>query len=142
MIPYISEESNNKNNLMKIYRSYKKKLIILMTIVTISSYILIPLIINVFFGYKYTNSIKYFKILLIGLYIFSLYTANVTLFIGTGEVKYNFYYGLFFFTINISIQYVLINKIGIIGAAYGSNFSFLLSLVFNEIMTRKILNNN
>jgi len=141
MIPYISEEANNIENLIYIYKNYKKKIVLLMSVLVIPCYIFIPILINLFFGAKYLNSIKYFKILLFGFYFFCLYSTNISLFIGLGKVKYNLYYGLFFEFVNLTVQYCLIKKCGIIGAAYGSSIAFILSFFFNEFITNRVLKN-
>lgn len=138
MIPYISEETDNIEKITCITKAYKKKLAYVMSVVILLSYFIIPLLVRFFFGYKYNNTIVYFRVLIVGLAAFSLYVPNITILLSIGQVKYNLYYGILMGVSSLFFSYIFIQKYDVIGVAYASSLTFIVGLFISEFLIRRV----
>lgn len=137
MVPYVSEASSNKEKLKKIMTKYSSYNILITCALCIGSYFIVPVLISLLFGHTYLASVEYFKILLIGLIFWSLYSIKGIILWGVGKVNRNFYFGAIMVPISLLITYFCIKYFGVVGAAYGSTLSYatgclLINIFFNK----------
>ncbi len=141
IVPYVSGNCKSKNKVIKINNGYYKKMISLMFAIIFISFFVIPVFIPIIFGSKYVNSISYFRILLVGLFFWSISATRGIILLGIGQVKYNFYVSLVTACFNIAFNYVLILKFGASGAAYGTVLGFFVGSIVSKKIFHKAINN-
>lgn len=139
MIPRLSRQERDIFTLKQTFDNYQKRMIILMTIVTIASYTIIPFLIPIVFGQSYKGSIVYFKILLIGLFCWGIYSPKNNTLFGMGKVKYVFYINLLMCFLNFILNIILIKKYGVFGAAYSSCITFFGGILINNYYFKKLI---
>lgn len=141
IVPYISESCKSKDKVLEIYDVYYKKLIKIMLSVIVISFFIIPIFIPIIFGRKYVNSISYFKIMLVGLFFWSISATRGIILLGIGQVKYNFYISLITACFNLIFNYIFILNFGASGAAYGTVLGYFLgNIVSKKIFYKAIAN--
>ncbi|MBO0536972.1 hypothetical protein EXQ31_02725 [Clostridium botulinum] len=116
-------------------------MISLMFVIIFISFFVIPIFIPIIFGSRYVNSISYFRILLVGLFFWSVSATRGIILLGIGQVKYNFYVSLVTACFNIAFNYVLILKFGASGAAYGTVLGFFVGSIVSKKIFHKAINN-
>lgn len=90
----------------------------------------IGFIIPALFGNEYYDSIYLFKLLLIGIVPFSITTILASFFIGIGKIKVNLMISFISFALGLIFDLFLIPKYGVVGAAYASILSYVISTIF------------
>lgn len=141
IVPYISENCKFRCKVIKIYNGYYKKIISLMFGVIAISFFIIPFFIPIIFGSKYVNSINYFRILLIGLFFWSITATRGIVLLGIGQIKYNFYIVLITAFFNLLFNYIFILRFGANGAAYGTSLAYLVGSIISKKIFYKAINN-
>ncbi|MGG3671398.1 oligosaccharide flippase family protein [Bacillus nitratireducens] len=139
MIPYLSEKSDNEKEIKKILSSYQKRMRILIFSLFVATYFIVPAFMPVVFGEKYSNSIVYFRILLVGMVFWSLYSPKGITLVSIGKVDYNFYTSMCTFIINILLNIVLIIKFDVMGAALATMLTYFITIFFNNYFFKKAL---
>ncbi|KYD19071.1 oligosaccharide flippase family protein [Saccharococcus caldoxylosilyticus] len=139
MIPRLSRQEKDMFILRKTFENYQKRMIVLITMVTIASYIIIPYLIPIVFGQSYNGAIGYFKILLIGFLCWGIYSPKNNLLFSIGKVKYVFYANLLACVINFFLNIILINQYGVLGIGYSSCVTFFLSILINNYYFKKFI---
>lgn len=127
------------------YINLYKKITLFLTqgyiLLSITSYILLPLIFNYVYTYEYNGAILIFNALLIGIVIRGNETFQYTHYTFKELTKYLLYKQLFGLVINIILNYFLIIKIGVEGAALATSLTLLFTrLIFDSLFeeTREI----
>ena len=82
------------------------------------------------FGKEYSYSAFIFKILLVGVVPFSITTILSSHFAGSGQIKINLYCSLIGFLSCLILDFILVPKFGMTGAAIASCIAFILSTAF------------
>ncbi|PFQ70705.1 glycosyltransferase [Bacillus cereus] len=139
MIPYISEQSKNKQKIIELLNSYQKRMRMLMSILFITTYFIVPIFMPIVFGEKYTNSITYFRILLVGMLCWSLYSPKGITLLSIGRIDYNFYTSICTCIINIVLNMVLILKFDVIGAAFATMLTYFVTIFLNNYFFKKAI---
>ena len=139
MIPRLSRQEKDMFILRKTFENYQKRMIVLITMVTIASYITVPYLIPIVFGQSYNGAIGYFKILLIGFLCWGIYSAKNNFLFSIGKVKYVFYANLLACVINFFLNIILINQYGVPGIGYSSCVTFFLSILINNYYFKKFI---
>ncbi|MEB9403808.1 glycosyltransferase [Bacillus thuringiensis] len=139
MIPYISKKSNDLEEVQKIALKYQLRMFFLMLIVGGMAYYIIPIIIPWAFGEAYVKSIPYFKVLLLGLIFWSMYSPKNNILYSIGKVKYTFYANFIMCIINIVLNIILVKRYEIMGIAISSTLTFLIAIGINYFYYKKAL---
>lgn len=137
MTPKISKESANLFGVKNILKNYQRLMFVLMSIVIVASYFVIPWLIPLVFGEAYIEAIPYFKILLIGLFFWSLYSPKNNVLFSIGRVDYTFYSNALTCIISITLNMVFVVCFGIIGLAISNLVTFIMAIIINEIYYKR-----
>lgn len=117
------------NNIMKGIFYF----VILFVLGELIIYLVSPTFIPLLFGKSYENSIDIFRILLVGCFFWGLDSIARQFAFSKGCFRYSIYGLIIGILANIAINYFLLGFIGIKGAAYASNISYIICFVFSVI---------
>jgi len=134
VFPYVAK---NRNNLEKLKRKHKEiflKLIGLNIFIYVIAILVAPYFF-ILFGDKFIMSVDPFRTLALGTIIFSLVILENTYMDALGRTDLQFISGIPATGINIFLNFILIPKFGIMGAAYAT----ILSMIFTLIIKTYIL---
>lgn len=112
-----------RNNLVSIFSKYNELILALIVPIIVGGIVLADKIINFIYGVQYLSSILAFKILIFSTFFFYLASSWRALLIISDNQKKFFYVNLFGVLINIILNFILIPKYSLIGAA----ISFVLT---------------
>lgn len=112
---------------------------VLVMLLVVSMYFLVPIFIPFVFGTNYSESIIYFRILLIGMLFWGIYSPKGITLVSIGRVDFNFYVSMGTLIINIILNVVLIMKYGVIGAALATTLTYLFTIFVNNYFYKKAL---
>ncbi|MHA1753368.1 MAG: flippase [Candidatus Helarchaeota archaeon] len=132
VFPYVAK---NKNNLEKLKRKHKeitKKLIMLNIIIYLIAILIAPYFFPLF-GEKFKMSVIPFRVLGLAVIIRSVYILTNTYLDALGRTDLTFISGIFAAGINISLNLLFIPRWGIMGAAWATVTSLVISLIMREI---------
>lgn len=141
MVPYLSEQSNNIDKLIGILKVYQKRMRIITTVVAFLAYFTIPILIPIVFGKQYNESIVDFKILLLGLIFWSLYSPKGVTLLSIGRIDLNFYTSLWSFGTNIILNFIMIKQYGMTGAAIANSVTYFITYFINNFYYKKYIIN-
>lgn len=120
---------NAKKTDEKIYKNRLKKLYLLLgglaILIAIPIFILAPWIIKILFGNAYLESAKILRIYVWSSIGFFLNVGFYQYFLAENRLKSIFYFYLCLMGLNIFLNYILILKFGLMGAAWATTISFL-----------------
>ncbi|WP_243521416.1 oligosaccharide flippase family protein [Bacillus pseudomycoides] len=139
MIPYISEKSKDIKSVGEIVKKYQKRMLLLMTIITMIVGCILPIVIPFVFGEVYRASIKYFYFLLAGLYFWSLYSPKGITMMSIGRVEGNFYTGIVAVVVNVLLNYIFIKEYGVLGAAIANSITYFVTIFVNHFFYQMII---
>lgn len=132
--PAISRIKNGlSGDLKKVIESEFEVLIFFGTAVLFGGYVLAPKIIDFIYDQRFINSIPSFRILLLTVYFIAIYSTISQLLVIFGYQKRLLISSILLVSVNAILDYLLIPRLGIIGAAIASAsgvFILLISLVF------------
>ncbi|WP_094244680.1 flippase [Aeribacillus pallidus] len=137
MVPKISKVSNNIEDVKYILKTYQKRNTILAFSVALIAGIFAPLIIPFVFGENYIKSVYYFEILLLGFIFWSLYSPKGITLMSVGRSDANFYVSLISVTLNFILNYLLIIRYGMLGAAVANTIVYFITIFTNDFFFRK-----
>lgn len=118
--PYFSSLATDKVSFKKVFVQYNKQLYITVTVTLILALLFAHPVLNFIFSSKYNDSIPFFYLLAIGWSFRQLNQLQSAAIFGLGKIKYNVYISLISLIFNVLLCVLLINKYGIIGAAWAS----------------------
>lgn len=139
--PYFSEKSSDFTGWKSMYKKYNIRLQLVSVVVALLALFFVPEIIQIIFKGKYNQSIPFFNILIISWVIRNLYSLKGVALLGLGKINLNFYSSLFSLPVAFIVTYYLINKFGIMGAAYGGIASALAMFLFTSFMFQRVIKN-
>lgn len=143
MVPKISKVSNDKLKVGNILKKYRVRNAILAITVAMLIALLSPLFVPLIFGQDYSNSIIYLEILLLGFIFWSLYAPIGNTLLSVGRSDINFYMNLISVIINITLNYFLIIKFGMLGAAMANTITYFITIfIYNYFFRRLYLLKN
>lgn len=119
-LPYFSEKSRQKSEFLTLYKHYDRLLLLVIILSLIVFLLLIPGFLQLLFGDKYDASLPYLYILSIGWSIRSLNQLRSSAIFGMGKIKYNGYSSTITLIFNLISFPLMINWMGLTGAAYAT----------------------
>ena len=131
--PYISEISGDTQATKNLYFSLLKKMALLMGFVCLVVYILGGKIVLLAFGTEYLHSVPIFNVLVIGLFFWSVGISGDFL-LARGKPNLNFYTVVIEGIINIILNIIFIQQMGIIGAAWATSITYFIRFVINYLL--------
>ncbi len=131
--PYIRKNVNDKEYIKSKYIQIVKKLALINFLLTAVLFIFTPLVVRILFSAKYTDSIPAMRVLLIGFFFAGTFRIPAGNFIAAiHKLKINVIITSISGILNIGLDYVLILKYGIIGAAYATTFVFIINSIMSN----------
>jgi len=132
--PYLSEQCRNPR-LLKVYFHKLLRLIgVIMLSVCAAVFFFAPALIRAIFGPEYAPASGVLRVLLPGIFCYSLQKVPGILLFARGRTDLNFYIMLIGGILNIVLNIVLIRQYGLIGAAYATSVTFALRLVISILL--------
>ena len=129
--PYLSAQCRNPR-LLKLYFLRLFWLIgVIMLIACAVVFVFAPSLIRAIFGPEYMPASGVLRVLLPGIFCYSLQKIPGILLFARGRTDLNFYTILIGGTLNIFLNIVFIRQYGLIGAAYATSITFVLRLVIS-----------
>jgi len=127
LFPEISGKS--KEEAAKLVAFAMRNTLFIVTLVGILLWLGGGLFIRLFFGTAFIPSILLLRILIPGIILFSINRILCSYFAGTGRPEYGTYTSIISFILLLTSSFVLIPRIGIIGAPISSTIAFLASSI-------------
>jgi lipopolysaccharide exporter len=133
-------QANGKQALKNLYEKSVGLILALIIPVSLLFYFLPEFPILVVVGEKYRQSIPILKVTIFYTLLSPFTRQFGTILDSAGNPRLNFFFTLGSAIVNIVSTYFFINRFGIIGAAYGTLSTYILMLVFTQIVLRKSFN--
>jgi O-antigen/teichoic acid export membrane protein len=137
-LPFLSKNINNNNKVKRYFYEKRIKILFLTTLLTILIYIFTPLFIKIFYGERYLESIKILRILLIGFFFAFAGVFYLPFFNSSNNYQHVQKTNIIQLIINLSLDYILIKKYGIIGAAIATTTAYTLRFLIDTLYFKKI----
>ncbi len=131
--PYFSLNKDNKKWVDKHFKLTLLVLAIINTFITLILIFFAPLIVKILFGKQYLNIVNFFRIASLSYFFigtFRICAGNIL--VTQRKLKFNFVISLLSLILNFILNYILIKKIGVIGASYST---LIISAVTGLIST-------
>ena len=138
--PYFSSLSHKKEEFIIVFKRYNRILYWVVFISLISVWIFVPFMTHYIFKGKYDESMQYFFILSLGWSIRQLTQLQSGAIFGLGKMHYIVYSSLISLTLNILVFSLAIFYFGLMGSAFASIFSGIITLLTSYIYFKKALN--
>jgi O-antigen/teichoic acid export membrane protein len=141
VVPYISRKSHNLSEIKRVYKKYQRLNILSSLIIAIGCLLVVPFIIDLIFGSKYSESIPFFNILIVAWFLNSVLNLKGYVLLGIGMINYNVYSSLIITIIKFVLCILLVNYYGIIGLSFGILISNGIGIIivhyfFNKGMSK------
>lgn len=137
--PYLSAKSNRITEFTSAYKKYFKFSLFIISITLILSIILGPFFIDIIFHGKYNASIPFFIPLSIGWSIRQINQLQSAALFGLGKINYIAYSNLISVIFTILILFIAFTSFGIIGVAYSSILSGIISVLSEYLFLRNAI---
>jgi O-antigen/teichoic acid export membrane protein len=122
-LPYFSEQSKSKAEFIALFRRYNRLLMVVVVLSLLVFAGVLPMMLELIFGDKYTSSVPYLYILGVGWSIRSMVQLRSSALFGLGKIEYNGYISLITLGFNLFSFPVLIYYWGLMGAAVATILS-------------------
>lgn len=99
-------------------------------------------LINILAGEKYIEAAPILQIAILGILILPFLKQFGTIMNTIDKPHYNFYFVLTLAILNLLSNYLLIHQFGIIGAAYGTFFSYFIGFIMSQLILKKLINSS
>jgi O-antigen/teichoic acid export membrane protein len=136
-LPFIAQHMDNKETIIRYLGVKRIKLFLLGTIILIVLFFLMPQIIGLLYTPHYKGSAMVFRILIFGS-VCALYSGFYDPIIDSMK-RYRFIQSLSIMGVvfNLGFDYILVSRIGYIGAAIATAVTYLLLAIAREVYFRK-----
>ena len=98
------------------------------------------LIINILAGSKYLEAVPILQVAIFGILLLPFLKQFGTVMNTIDKPHYNFYFVISLAITNLASNYFFITKLGIIGAAYGTLFSYAIGCIASQMILKKLIN--
>lgn len=133
LYPRLRSKSSELVHIKATYYSLMKKMLLLNSVIVIPIFIFAPLIIRLLFSTTYIEAVPAFRILLIGYFFVGTFRIPAgNLIAAIDKVGVNTVITVICGTLNIVLDYFLIKKYGINGAAYATTSIFIFSSILSN----------
>lgn len=124
----------SKERVAKIYWMF---ILVLALLVLLLSF-LAPVIFDFFISDQFRKGVVYVKWIALGYFFQGCYLLFVNIIFYLKKTNILFYWSIINITINLILNYILINKFGTIGAAYAMCFSYFLFFIAISFISNKL----
>lgn len=133
-LPYLAEKCRDPERVKRLFIYLILRVGIIMLIIGGIAYLAAPDLIRILYGPDYLAAVGPFRILIVGIFIYSLHNISGTTLLAMGRTDLNFYVALIGGSLNIVLNIVLIHQYGLIGAAYATTITFTLRMTISIIL--------
>jgi O-antigen/teichoic acid export membrane protein len=138
IVPYSYEkftkgDLSSKKSVVKVYWKYVIFILIVVLILSITA----PIIFKLLIDKRYSNGSIFVKWISLGFFFQGCYLVFANIIYYTKKTKILFYWSFFNITINLILNYFLIKKYGVIGAAYSQCISYFVFFVAIALFSYK-----
>ena len=141
LFPIISKNAASKN--IKKTRKYVseslKYLLIAMVPTVLAIYIMSEELLTLLYSIEYVGGAQVLSILIIGIGLFSLFSLLTTILNGIGMPRITLLISIFLLVINIILNFTLVPKYHLIGAAVATSASSLVGLIISSLCVYRYL---
>jgi O-antigen/teichoic acid export membrane protein len=130
-LPYLSEQCRDRRRIRDLSFHLILRVGVIMLVVGIFTFALAPWFIPLLFGLKYLPAVAPFKILIPGIFFYSLHNISGTALLALGRTDFNFYVTVIAGSLNILLNIIFIHRYGLIGAAYATSLTYALRLLLS-----------
>jgi O-antigen/teichoic acid export membrane protein len=138
-IPYYSEKSSSKEELLRVLRKYQILMAGVALIAAVLVFIAVGPFVSVVYGPNFASAATYTRILTLKYLFWSCYSLLSAAIFGMGKVKYNCFTALISLFMSVVLGYVSILYYGLIGAAVSQVVTQLLTLMLMVYMLRRMV---
>lgn len=138
----IKAESEGKAAIKYLYEKSVGVILALLIPAIIMMYLLSDFAIHLIAGDKYANVIPLLKVTLLYCFFVPYGRQCGTILTSDGRTRFNFYMVIIFAVLIIMFNFIFIKQFGIIGAAYGTLLSTIISFIISQIYLNKLYNIN
>jgi len=138
----IKANTGGKDAIKYLYEKSVGVVLALLIPAIVLMYLLSDFTIHLLAGNKYENVIPLLKVTLLYCFFAPYGRQCGTILTSDGRTKFNFYMVIVFAVSIITFNYIFIKQFGIIGAAYGTLLSTIISFVVSQIYLNKLYNIN
>lgn len=143
IMPHIIEHNDNSAWLKKWIKRVYLYSICVNAVITVGLILFAPLIINLFWGSEYAESIKIFRILSLNYFVMASFRQlGTNILSALKRVRYNMIISVIACVVNIFMDYFMVKKYGIMGAAYATlivvtiasllSFPYIIAVVYGK----------
>ena len=132
-LPYLSEQCRDRRRIRQLSFYLILRVGVIMLVVGIFTFTLAPWFIPLLFGIKYLPAVTPFRILIPGIFFYSLLNISGTTLLALGRTDFNFYVTIIAGSLNIVLNIVFIRRYGMMGAAYATSLTYVLRLLLSFI---------
>lgn len=133
---FLTENSNSRSTLLSYIKNYWTMFGVISMIILLSTLIFTDFIITSLFGAQYNDGIEIFRILTISIIIAIMFRKLFgSILLAVGKANWNVINAISMLVVNLILNYFLISKYGINGAAY----SILISISFGSLTSALFL---
>ncbi len=138
--PYLVQSASDKQNIKMVFKRLVGALSVVNALISIFCIIFAPFIVKLVFGRQFLDSVPSFRILMLGYFVIGTFRspAGNTL-NALKKVNYNLLIVIITGIINIVLDYVLISRYGMNGAAITSLSVSVLSSIMAMLFIKKTL---
>ncbi len=136
-LPFISQNIDNKEKITGYLLSKRIKLLFLGIILLGGLYLIMPYFVEILYKSRYEDSVLVFKILVIGA-LFAFYSIFYDPIFDSLE-RYKVTQSVIAVCVvfNLGLDYILVNRIGFMGAAIATSITYFLMAIIKEVYFRK-----
>lgn len=143
MVPKISNTSLDLKATYQITKTIRRRMFGLVVVLFIGANLVLPFLIPILLGAKYSGTVFYFQILSIGLLTWGIHSPIANVLLSIGKMKLNLVTNTTVLVVQIIINAILLPQIGIVALAIafvGSNFvaavvsSIMLRIAFRQVI--------
>lgn len=138
VFPYVAKNKGDVEKIKKTHKEMTKKLFILNMAIYLAAILLAPYFFPLF-GAQFKMSVAPFRILGLAVIVRSLYILTNTYLDALGRTDLTFVSGLFAAAVNIALNLYLIPKHGIMGAAWATVISLVISFMMREVFLHNFI---
>ncbi len=137
--PYFSARAHDRAWFREQLIKNQKLMVAVSLAVAVAVYGAAQFLVHLVYGSSYESSLTYLAVLLIRYVLWSSHAIIGVALLGLGLVRYNFIVVLVSTPIGVTLSYILLQRFGVIGVAWGQVSSALVSLLIILCLCRNTL---
>jgi O-antigen/teichoic acid export membrane protein len=130
--PYLSERSADFSEIWRQLWRVGKRVALIMGFACVMTVVLAHWIVTLLFGKEYTPSVSVLQVLIPGIFVYSLMNVSGNTYVALGRTDVSLYITLVAGIFNVVMNILLIKHLGMIGAAWATVFTYIVTLTIES----------